>query len=410
MLLQPSGAGPRTLGQAAACLGVADRTLHEAFAAVRGTSPGRHLKRRRLELVRDALLAEPDRRSAVKWFAMAHGFRHLGNFAHAYHDALRRTAIGDRRTRKAGVFSDSSRKRAPRYRPGPNLVPTQEPSDPAPDPSHATRCSPQATTPAGWIQVVVATPRRRGLRWALGDGGRIGRCELCWRGHRPAGVARREDRRRFWAAIAAGRSSEEAAIGVGVSPAVGARWFREAGGMPPSTLGRSSKPPSGRYLSFAEREEIALWRAQGRGVREIARRLGRAASTISRGAAAQCRDAQRRPGVSGQHRAVARRARRRGVRSRRSWRSTRRCGATCRTGWPARSPPRAGLRYAGRPCPGRAGGMGVGRPGDGQGRGARSRSLSACDATFPTMRRCASATRRSTRRCTCRAEARCGAS
>src|SRR5215218_10022202 len=52
--------------------------------------------------------------------------------------------------------------------------------------------------------------------------------------------------------------------------------------MPPSTLGRSSTPLSGRYLSFAEREEIALWRAQGRGVREIARRLGRAAPTVSR--------------------------------------------------------------------------------------------------------------------------------
>jgi DNA-binding CsgD family transcriptional regulator len=97
------------------------------------------------------------------------------------------------------------------------------------------------------------------------------------------GVARREDRRRFWTLIAAGRSSEDAAISVGVSQAVGSRWFREAGGMPPSTLGRSSKPaPSGRYLSFAEREEIALCRAQGRGVREIARRLGRAASTVSR--------------------------------------------------------------------------------------------------------------------------------
>src|SRR4051794_31235497 len=96
------------------------------------------------------------------------------------------------------------------------------------------------------------------------------------------GVARREDRRRFWAAIAAGRSSEDAALRAGVSPAVGARWFREAGGMPPSTLARSSKPPSGRYLSFAEREEVALWRAQGHGVREVARRLGRAASTVSR--------------------------------------------------------------------------------------------------------------------------------
>jgi len=96
------------------------------------------------------------------------------------------------------------------------------------------------------------------------------------------GVARREDRRRFWTAVAAGRSSEDAAVEVGVSPAVGVRWFREAGGMPPSTPARSSGPPSGRYLSFAEREEVALWRAQGHGVREVARRLGRAASTVSR--------------------------------------------------------------------------------------------------------------------------------
>ena len=41
-------------------------------------------------------------------------------------------------------------------------------------------------------------------------------------------------------------------------------------------------PLSGRYLSFAEREEIALLRAQKLGVREIARRIGRSPSTISR--------------------------------------------------------------------------------------------------------------------------------
>ena len=40
--------------------------------------------------------------------------------------------------------------------------------------------------------------------------------------------------------------------------------------------------PSGRYLSFAEREEIAILRAGGCGVREIARQLGRSPSTISR--------------------------------------------------------------------------------------------------------------------------------
>jgi IS30 family transposase len=39
---------------------------------------------------------------------------------------------------------------------------------------------------------------------------------------------------------------------------------------------------SGRYLSFSEREDIAIYRAQGLGVREIARRTGRSPSTISR--------------------------------------------------------------------------------------------------------------------------------
>lgn len=48
--------------------------------------------------------------------------------------------------------------------------------------------------------------------------------------------------------------------------------------MPPTNL----TPLSGLYLSFAEREEIALLRAQKLGVREIARRLERAPSTISR--------------------------------------------------------------------------------------------------------------------------------
>src|SRR4051812_28381539 len=95
-------------------------------------------------------------------------------------------------------------------------------------------------------------------------------------------VARREDLRQFWAAIAAGCSSEDAAVGAGVSPAVGARWFRRAGGMPPSHLAPSARPLSGRSLSFAEREEIAIWRAQRHGVRASARRLERAPSTISR--------------------------------------------------------------------------------------------------------------------------------
>src|SRR3990172_12670180 len=91
-------------------------------------------------------------------------------------------------------------------------------------------------------------------------------------------VGRREHRERFWAAIARGIAGEGAAAGAGVSAAVGVRWFREGGGMPSVSL----RPLSGRYLSFGEREEIALLRAGGAGVREIARRLRRAPSAISR--------------------------------------------------------------------------------------------------------------------------------
>ncbi len=42
------------------------------------------------------------------------------------------------------------------------------------------------------------------------------------------------------------------------------------------------EPSSGRYLSFAKREEIALLSAQAVGVREIASRIARAVSTVSR--------------------------------------------------------------------------------------------------------------------------------
>ena len=89
---------------------------------------------------------------------------------------------------------------------------------------------------------------------------------------------RREVEREFWCEIAKGVTSEQAAAAVGVSPAAGTRWFRERGGMPLIGL----VPLSGRYLSFGEREEIAVLKAQHVGVREIARRLGRAPSTISR--------------------------------------------------------------------------------------------------------------------------------
>jgi IS30 family transposase len=100
----------------------------------------------------------------------------------------------------------------------------------------------------------------------------------------------------FWAEIAKGLSSEDAATAVGVSSPVGSRWFRQAGGMRPNRLG----PLSARYLSLAEREEIAILKAKGHGVREIGRQVSRSASTISRELR---RNAATRPNASG-YRAV----------------------------------------------------------------------------------------------------------
>ncbi len=89
---------------------------------------------------------------------------------------------------------------------------------------------------------------------------------------------RRDVERAFWRRIAEGLSSSDAALAVGVSSAAGVRWFRERGGMATFML----DPVSCRYLCFEEREEITLLRAQGAGVREIARQLDRSPSTISR--------------------------------------------------------------------------------------------------------------------------------
>jgi IS30 family transposase len=69
----------------------------------------------------------------------------------------------------------------------------------------------------------------------------------------------------------------EAAALAGVSESGAAKWVAESGGMIPD-LGE----PSGRYLSLAEREEIAHGWSAGHSRAEIARRLGRHPATIGR--------------------------------------------------------------------------------------------------------------------------------
>lgn len=92
-------------------------------------------------------------------------------------------------------------------------------------------------------------------------------------------VARAEHRRVFWEAIGRGAKSTEAGVEAGVSEVVGSRWFRDCGGVTPRAIFQVG---SGRYLSFGEREQIAMWRVEKVGIREIARRLRRAPSTVSR--------------------------------------------------------------------------------------------------------------------------------
>src|SRR4051794_20016065 len=82
----------------------------------------------------------------------------------------------------------------------------------------------------------------------------------------------------FWAAWQAGEFLTDAAAVGGTYRHRGLAWLRQAGGVRP----RRGRNLQGRYLSFAEREEIALARAAGESMRSIARRLKRSPSTISR--------------------------------------------------------------------------------------------------------------------------------
>jgi IS30 family transposase len=83
---------------------------------------------------------------------------------------------------------------------------------------------------------------------------------------------------RFWAGVRAGRAVTPASLAAGVSHETGRRWFAEAGGVIGNAPGELGK----RYLSVEEREEISRGLARNEGPRVIGRRLGRAASSISR--------------------------------------------------------------------------------------------------------------------------------
>ena len=82
----------------------------------------------------------------------------------------------------------------------------------------------------------------------------------------------------FWEEIRAGRTRRAAAEAAGVSRTSGRRIFGERGGVMP----RHSPLTRFGSLTFAEREQIAVLRAAGMGVRAIAIEVRRSASTVSR--------------------------------------------------------------------------------------------------------------------------------
>jgi IS30 family transposase len=86
-------------------------------------------------------------------------------------------------------------------------------------------------------------------------------------------------RERFWELVRSGLSPREAGLALGARRGA-ERWFAVAGGVKANGPG----PVSGRYLSLADREEIAVGLARGESYREIGARLcpPRPASTVSR--------------------------------------------------------------------------------------------------------------------------------
>jgi IS30 family transposase len=91
-------------------------------------------------------------------------------------------------------------------------------------------------------------------------------------------ISPRSVRVAFFEGIRSGLLIDAAAGLAGIAHPTALRWFADVGGV----MCNAPRPGSGRYLSFAEREEIALGRAGGLSVRAIAAGLGRAPSTVGR--------------------------------------------------------------------------------------------------------------------------------
>ncbi len=230
------------------------------------------------------------------------------------------------------------------------------------------------------------------------------RNKLCSPG-RPPGW-QRENLCRFWKAIASGRTSEDAGVDAGFSAPVGVRWFRRAGGMPPTHLAASAKSLSGRFLTFEEREDIALELAKGSGIRSIARKLGRAPSSISREVR---RNAATRGGNLDYKASTAQwhadRAAQRPKPGKLTINTPLRHYVQDRLAGKVTTP--EGVGFIGPAVVWKGRRASTVKADDGRKPGALSKLLTACGSTFPEIRICASVMKQSTRLCTSRDAVRC---
>ena len=200
--------------------------------------------------------------------------------------------------------------------------------------------------------------------------------------------------REFWVCVAAGLSPGDAGLAAGVSSGTGWNWFADAGGVKPRfpVEGPRRRP----RLNLEEREEISLGVAAQESVREIARRLGRAPSTIAR--EIRNNSSARRGRYRPQYRFGAQWQG--GPQRRPRYTPT---AAQARSQRRARRP-KLGKLAAHRPVA-RAGANSVGPVAQ-----PRADRASGCARTFPTIRRCGCRTRPSTSPSTCKDAANCAAS
>jgi IS30 family transposase len=91
--------------------------------------------------------------------------------------------------------------------------------------------------------------------------------------------ASRAAMRQFWLLVRGGMSRRQASVAVGHGLEAGWVWFTQAGGVVPAYV---TAPPSERFLSINEREQILAGVVRGDPIRQIAKSLGRAPSTVSR--------------------------------------------------------------------------------------------------------------------------------